>query len=605
MPAKEAVTYNEVAILQSLYIDDTNDIKTLQGLEGAVFLTELYIPQTHDQLDITAIAMIEPLEYLLIDKSMLNSEGKAIVDQLIRDGITVVDSKEESMQEEKNSNKTIEVYIDGEPTSFSVDPVIVDGSTLVQFRPLFEQFGLEVGWEQATRTVTGTKEKLEIKLSIDSKTASVGGQTVSLPTAPILMQGNTMVPLRFIGEATGRKVVWDGLNRTININTTVTSYNFGYLYSNDTEYSGEWKADVPHGKGRLLYKGELFFEGDFNNGVIEGKGIMYDLDDIKSYYEGDFRNNRFHGSGITVYSDRSYHKGAYLNGMREGKGQLFNADGSKLYNGDFSGDAIHGEGTYYFEEPGAYYTGSFIDGYFWGEGKLYQQDQLSYDGEWLVGLRYIGKQYDQGKLKYEGYYTINRPDGNGTIFSDIGNKYYRGEMKNGRISGVGMYYLGNIEDGQVYIGEVYEDTMDGFGFVRNADGSIINSGYWVNDEFIGVEPPPVTDETKIKSLLRSADYRYVDGYYENAFELDSTEAIMFINLSTAEDMELFNGLSKETKAQMMNGFAQSHWGDVVGVDHCYVYVMFEGDVYAKATISYEQQDRSVVVKTFPRGNGSI
>ncbi len=604
LPAKENVTINEVAILRSLYIDDIKDINSLYGLEEAYFLTQLFMPETHDQLDITPIASIDSLEFLFIDKKNLNQEAKSVVDQLIHKGITVVDSNDETFNED-NDTDVIEVYIDGEPAAFKVDPVIVNGSTLVQFRPLFEQFGLEVGWDQATRTVSGTKEKLELKLVIDSKSATVSGQTVALPAAPTLIDGNTMVPLRFIGEATGRKVVWDGENRTVNINSTVTSYNFDYLYSNDTKYIGDLKDAVPNGKGRLMYKGEIFFEGDFKNGIIDGSGIMYDMEDIESYYEGGFRNNRFHGNGITVYSDGSYHKGAYSDGMREGKGQLFGADGAELYSGDFSGDAIHGKGTLFYDEPGSYYIGSFVNGYFWGEGKTYDQNQLSYNGEWLAGLRYIGKQYFEGKLDYEGYYAANLAHGNGTVFSESGIKYYRGEMKNGRISGIGMYYLDNEEDGSVYIGEVYEDTMDGYGFIRNPDNTISNLGYWVNDEYVGEAAPPATDESNIKSLLRHAQYSYVDGYYENEYDLNSNEAIMFIELSSEDDVELFNGLSMEAKAKMINGFAQSRWGDVVGVDDCYVYVTYEGDVYAKATIAYEQQDDSVVVKPYPKGNGSI
>ncbi|OUS76038.1 hypothetical protein B1748_14600 [Paenibacillus sp. MY03] len=600
LPEKEPVTEDEISIIHSLSLDDTEEIQSLKGLEHALYLTQIFIMNTHDKLDITALSSIESLQFLYIDSGSLNEEGQYVVEQLKEKGVTVVTKIDLDDNSESSSLAPIKIYIDGELAEFGIDPVIVKGSTMVQFRPLFEQFGLEVGWDGATRTVTGSKEKLELKLVIDSKSAFVSGQPVTLPSAPILMSGNTMVPLRFIGEATGRSVEWDAETRTVSINSTVTSYNFEYLYSNDTKYFGDQKDGVPNGKGRLLYKGTLFYEGDFNNGIVEGNGIMYDVEDTTSYYDGPFLNNRPQGEGKMVYSGGSYYEGSFVDGMREGIGKWFNADGSLRYNGQFKRDALHGHGTYY-EAPRNYYIGSFERGYYNGSGKFYTDGKLDYDGEWLNDGRYIGKQYYDGKLGYVGYFYHNEAHDSGTVYSDGSTKYYRGELTNGNITGVGIFYL---EDGIRYIGEVYEGNMDGYGFIRHADNTISNAGYWVADEYIGEEPPPVTEDTTIKQLLRNSFYSYIDGYYVNDYNLDSTEAMMFIELETEEDAELFNGLSKEAKAKLMNHVAQMRWGDVVGVEQCYVYVTYDyEDIYARAAITYEQADADVVVEAFAKGNG--
>ncbi|WP_232229141.1 stalk domain-containing protein, partial [Paenibacillus zanthoxyli] len=51
----------------------------------------------------------------------------------------------------------IKVYIDGVKLSFSSgSPYLQNGSVMVPFRAVFEKLGLKVGWDPASRVVTGT-----------------------------------------------------------------------------------------------------------------------------------------------------------------------------------------------------------------------------------------------------------------------------------------------------------------------------------------------------------------------------------------------------------------------------------------------------------------
>jgi hypothetical protein len=109
------------------------------------------------------------------------------------------------------------VFVDTVEIDFEVDPQIIDGTTLVQFRPLFEAMGMEISWDGSQRLVTGTKEGLEIKLRIGEEEASVNGKTIELSQSARIIEGNTMVPLRFVAESTGALVYWDGLNREISV----------------------------------------------------------------------------------------------------------------------------------------------------------------------------------------------------------------------------------------------------------------------------------------------------------------------------------------------------------------------------------------------------
>lgn len=56
-----------------------------------------------------------------------------------------------------------------------------------------------------------------ISMKLDSAAAAVDEREVTLEAAPFTMVGRSMVPIRFIGEALGAKVGWDGEERRVTI----------------------------------------------------------------------------------------------------------------------------------------------------------------------------------------------------------------------------------------------------------------------------------------------------------------------------------------------------------------------------------------------------
>ena len=113
----------------------------------------------------------------------------------------------------------ITVIINNEPQAFTPAPVIKNGSTLVPMRGFFEALGAEVSWDGATQTVTGTRGEIEVKLKIGSKTAYVNNQNKQLSIEAQLINGSTYIPLRFVGEALGDTVTWEGSTQTIRISS--------------------------------------------------------------------------------------------------------------------------------------------------------------------------------------------------------------------------------------------------------------------------------------------------------------------------------------------------------------------------------------------------
>lgn len=94
-----------------------------------------------------------------------------------------------------------------------------DQVSMVPVRFISERLGAEVKWNAASNQIT-VKDQLNDKtiiLTLNSKTASVNGSSVQLDSAPILKNGSTFVPLRFIAEQLGCKVGFDNKTGSVTI----------------------------------------------------------------------------------------------------------------------------------------------------------------------------------------------------------------------------------------------------------------------------------------------------------------------------------------------------------------------------------------------------
>ena len=86
-------------------------------------------------------------------------------------------------------------------------PYIANDRTYVPFRALGEALGAEVVWDNDARTVTYTLGKTEVVMTIGETTYTVNGEEKTMDVAPEITNDRTYVPVRFVGEALGFKVI--------------------------------------------------------------------------------------------------------------------------------------------------------------------------------------------------------------------------------------------------------------------------------------------------------------------------------------------------------------------------------------------------------------
>ena len=114
-----------------------------------------------------------------------------------------------------NAEEDIRVLLNNTELTFDVTPKIIDGRTMVPMRAIFEAMGAKVEWDEETQTVVGTKENKKIILTIDNELAFIDGEAKTLDVPAKVVNGRTLVPVRFIAEALNCNVDWNGDTQTV------------------------------------------------------------------------------------------------------------------------------------------------------------------------------------------------------------------------------------------------------------------------------------------------------------------------------------------------------------------------------------------------------
>ncbi len=112
--------------------------------------------------------------------------------------------------------------VNGNRRILDAPPIIKNGRTILPIRAVVEALGGTVGWDPAEKKVTISLAPTTIELWIGKNTAKVNGVSKPIDSSnpkvvPEVINGRTMVPLRFVTENLGCDVNWDQNTKTITI----------------------------------------------------------------------------------------------------------------------------------------------------------------------------------------------------------------------------------------------------------------------------------------------------------------------------------------------------------------------------------------------------
>lgn len=153
-----------------------------------------------------------------------------------------------------SADNAISVYIDNKKVSFDVQPQLIGGRTMVPLRAIFEGLGATVQWDEKTRTVTAYNEATLVKATIDVNVMSVNGEERMLDVPPMLIDGRTLVPARFVAEAFGCNVQWEASTRSVYITTSEINYD-SLEQGNSNSSNDQASTPIPIVGDIIPYKG--------------------------------------------------------------------------------------------------------------------------------------------------------------------------------------------------------------------------------------------------------------------------------------------------------------------------------------------------------------
>lgn len=151
---------------------------------------------------------------------------------------------------------TIGVYLNGKEILFDTQPILRDNRTMVPFRGIFEALDMEVLWDGTAKKVTATNNDTHLELYLGKKTVYRNSIPSVMDVAPLIIDGRTMVPLRYVAENTGLNVAWDAATRRVLLTSApegqkgmdqrkVTSYNVAIILIDFEDTKDDIKALYP------------------------------------------------------------------------------------------------------------------------------------------------------------------------------------------------------------------------------------------------------------------------------------------------------------------------------------------------------------------------
>lgn len=153
-------------------------------------------------------------------------------------------------------------------------PYVVNGVTLVPLRVITEAFGAEVTWNGSDKSIVLEYNNVLIKLVIGKKDAIVDDKKSLLLEAPVIKNGVTMVPMRFITENFGADVGYDNKTQSITVLKEIANSNsikdFGLLLKKTNKGKvgdsfQNWSISLPK-KLKISYRN---FNGTINSFVAD------------------------------------------------------------------------------------------------------------------------------------------------------------------------------------------------------------------------------------------------------------------------------------------------------------------------------------------------
>ncbi len=208
-----------------------------------------------------------------------------------------------------------------ESSTLPAFPFIANDRTMIPVRAVSENFGAAVSWDNDTRTVSIQAEGKDIRLTIDSPTAYVNDEAVTLDVAPTISGDITFVPVRFVTESLGFYVYFASSTGSVLVSDQPPVAHLNGVPVSYEELLGLY----------LIYQSSGISDADYAYMIAGQNTIVADLankagisltddqrNEIKSICESDPYPMVLRGQ-LSMILEKDYLKSAYIEHVKQEK----------------------------------------------------------------------------------------------------------------------------------------------------------------------------------------------------------------------------------------------------------------------------------------------
>lgn len=183
-------------------------------------LTSVYFPQTLVNINEAAFRNCVNLQLAMFGSNNTNI-GNSVFDGVPY--LSIVGNEGSACQYYAYGNAIpfnifVDIYYNGSMINFDPTAFIVnDATTLVPMRQVFEMLNADVTWDDATNTASASRDGITVSIQIGNDVLYRNGEEIALPAQGQLIADKTYVPLRAVSEAFGSLVDWDGATNSVYI----------------------------------------------------------------------------------------------------------------------------------------------------------------------------------------------------------------------------------------------------------------------------------------------------------------------------------------------------------------------------------------------------
>lgn len=159
------------------------------------------------------------------------------------------------------------IKIDNNVRSYDQVPIMKGDRVFIPIRGISEDTGASVKFTNEDKKVTIMKNDKTISFNVGSNVATVNGEVKELPESFIL-NGRTMLPLRFINEMLGYRVDWSNTDKSVTI-TTDRGAAVNQIFTSSQKYIG-----VPYLYGGNYERDKKFDCSSFIQKVFAENGLQ-------------------------------------------------------------------------------------------------------------------------------------------------------------------------------------------------------------------------------------------------------------------------------------------------------------------------------------------